>query len=505
MAKKKKLSLEELLEQALVKDEDKPYAVPGNWVWTRLDYVADYKKGPFGSAITKAMFVPKSINTYKVYEQGNAIRKDETYGSYYINEDKYKELRNFTVYPNDLIVSCAGTVGEIFQLPNNIEIGIINQALMRVKIKEKIILKFYLLYFDEALKADILGKSKGTAIKNIPPFSILKQLPFPLPPLAEQQRIVDIIESLFEKLDRAKELAQHALDSFENRKSAILHKAFTGELTRKWREENKIDTLDKIYETIKEQRLIITKNGKDKKDISELFDKWSLEDNLSDNGWIKLKAKMICDTITCGNTPTENISAEGEIPFLKVYNIVNNKIDFDYKSQFIDESTHTTKLKSSILQPNDIVMNIVGPPLRKIAIIPNNYPFWNMNQAIVRFRPIDYVDAKYLFYCLINGETLDEVINETKGVVGQANISITQSRNLEIPIPPIQEQQEIVRILDNLLANEEKAKELCNVIDKIDHMKKAILARAFRGELGTNNPDEESALELLKEVLKEKI
>lgn len=89
-------------------------------------------------------------------------------------------------------------------------------------------------------------------------------------------------------------------------------------------------------------------------------------------------------------------------------------------------------------------------------------------------------------------------------MVGQANISITQSRNLEILIPSIQEQKEIVRILDNLLENEQKAKELCDVIDKIDHMKKTILARAFRGELSTNNPDEENALELLKEVLKEK-
>ena len=87
------------------------------------------------------------------------------------------------------------------------------------------------------------------------------------------------------------------------------------------------------------------------------------------------------------------------------------------------------------------------------------------------------------------------VISKTKGVVGQANISITQSRNLLLPIPKLEEQKEIVGILDSLLENEQKAKELCDVIDKIDLMKKSILARAFRGELSTNNPDEERGFE----------
>ena len=135
----------------------------------------------------------------------------------------------------------------------------------------------------------------------------------------------------------------------------------------------------------------------------------------------------------------------------------------------------------------------------------NDYPEWSMNQAIVRFRMIEYVDNKFFYYCLLNDETLDEVISETKGVVGQANISITQSRNLLIPIPSLEEQKEIVRILDNLLENEQKAKELYDVIEHIDLMKKSILARAFRGELSTNNPDEESALELLKEILRERV
>ena len=150
-------------------------------------------------------------------------------------------------------------------------------------------------------------------------------------------------------------------------------------------------------------------------------------------------------------------------------------------------------------------MNIVGPPLRKIAIIPDTYPEWNMNQAIVRFRPTESLNHKFLYYALINPETLDEVIAATKGVVGQANISVSQSRSLTINIPSLDEQIEIVKILDDIIKKEIHTKDIAiTVIKQIDVMKKTILTRAFRGELGTNVPSEESAVELLKRVLQSK-
>ena len=125
-----------------------------------------------------------------------------------------------------------------------------------------------------------------------------------------------------------------------------------------------------------------------------------------------------------------------------------------------------------------------------------------MNQAIVRFRPLDVLNYRFLYYTLLNPETLDAVIAETKGVVGQANISVSQSRNLKLTVPSIIEQTEIVRILDSLFAKEQQAKEAAEaVLEQIDLLKKSILARAFRGELGTNDPTEESAIELLKTVL----
>ena len=245
---------------------------------------------------------------------------------------------------------------------------------------------------------------------------------------------------------------------------------------------------------------MITSN-KERKEIESIFNDYKYIDETLPDGWIKLKSAMVCELISCGKTPTGSIVEKGEVAYLKVYNIVNNKIDFEYKQQFIDYETHSTKLKNSMLRPNDVIMNIVGPPLKKIAIIPETYKDWNMNQALVRFRTINCIDYKYYYYCLLYDDTLKDVINATRGVVGQANISVSQSRNLEIIVPSVEEQKEIVRILDDLLGKEFKIEELIDLEEQIELIKKSILAKAFRGQLGTNCEEDESALELLKEIV----
>jgi len=137
------------------------------------------------------MFVSDSPDAYKVYEQKNAISKDATLGHYFIDKEKYEELKGFTVQSEDIIVSCAGTIGETYVLPGNIRKGIINQALMLIRLFDKSISDFYLLYFDFILKSEAAKESKGTAIKNIPPFEILKNFYIPLPPIEEQRKIIE--------------------------------------------------------------------------------------------------------------------------------------------------------------------------------------------------------------------------------------------------------------------------------------------------------------------------
>jgi len=138
------------------------------------------------------MFISKSASAIKVYEQKNAIQKDATLGHYYITREYFESaMRGFEVSADDIIVSCAGTIGEIFVLPEVIEKGIINQALMRVKVLDAIDKDFFILYLDYIIKQSAIQSSKGSAIKNIPPFEILKNLAFPLPPIEEQRRIVE--------------------------------------------------------------------------------------------------------------------------------------------------------------------------------------------------------------------------------------------------------------------------------------------------------------------------
>ena len=199
-------------------------------MWCKLGDLAFYKKGPFGSSLTKSMFIPKSDNAYKVYEQKNAIQKDHTLGSYYISEEKYESLKGFAVQPNDVIVSCAGTIGETYVLPENIQEGIINQALMLIRLYYRDIERFYLLYFDFILKEEAYKESKGTAIKNIPPFDVLKNFYIPIPPIEEQQRILKEVDRWMLLVDSIDCNKEHLESIIKQAKRMILDLAIHGKL-----------------------------------------------------------------------------------------------------------------------------------------------------------------------------------------------------------------------------------------------------------------------------------
>ena len=227
--------------------ENVPFEIPDSWEWVRLDELAQYKKGPFGSSLTKAMFVPKGDNTFKVYEQKNAIQKDECLGNYYISESHFEQLKGFEVFPHDIIVSCAGTIGETYVLPQNIQRGIINQALMYIRLYCAEITDFYLIYFDSIIKGNSQNDSKGTAIKNIPPFEVLKKYLFPLPPLAEQKRIIAEVQKWFSFVD---DIDANKADLFryvQQTKSKVLSLAIHGKLVpQDPNEEPAIELLKRI-------------------------------------------------------------------------------------------------------------------------------------------------------------------------------------------------------------------------------------------------------------------
>ncbi|EJB7516518.1 restriction endonuclease subunit S [Campylobacter upsaliensis] len=174
-----------------------PFTIPNSWAWVKLGDICEMKKGPFGSAITKDMFIPNGSNAVKIYEQKNAIQKSETLGEYYISLEHFEKLKQFEVFENDIIVSCAGTIGEIFRIPKNAPKGIINQALMKIKLVNEEWIPYFMIFFDFLIKQKSQENSKGSAIKNIPPLDILKNFSIPLPPLQEQEYITQILDTLF--------------------------------------------------------------------------------------------------------------------------------------------------------------------------------------------------------------------------------------------------------------------------------------------------------------------
>ncbi|ELR6015415.1 restriction endonuclease subunit S [Campylobacter upsaliensis] len=174
-----------------------PFEIPSTWAWVKLGDICEMKKGPFGSAITKDMFIPNGNNAVKIYEQKNAIQKSETLGEYYISLEHFEKLKQFEVFENDIIVSCAGTIGEIFRIPKNAPKGIINQALMKIKLVNEEWIPYFMIFFDFLIKQKSQENSKGSAIKNIPPLDILKNFSIPLPPLQEQEYITQILDTLF--------------------------------------------------------------------------------------------------------------------------------------------------------------------------------------------------------------------------------------------------------------------------------------------------------------------
>ena len=212
------------------------------------------------------MFVTKSNQSVKVYEQKNAIQKDFLLGDYYISKEKFEAMQSFIAKPNDIIVSCAGTIGETYLLPLDAPVGIINQALMRVTLFDLSMAEYWQMYFAYMLLNEAQMKGAGSAIKNIPPFEYLKAVLVPVPPLSEQNRLVErynLLLSLIVKYEsEADKLNCLNLNIYDKLKKTVLHEAIQGKLVQQIAEEG---TAQELLEQIKAEKEKLVKEGKLKK------------------------------------------------------------------------------------------------------------------------------------------------------------------------------------------------------------------------------------------------
>lgn len=419
---------------------DAPYELPEGWKWKKMTDVVIWGSGGTPKATEPKYYKNGTIPWLIIADLNDSFVMD--------SEKKITKLgldnSSAKMVPkNTLLVAMYGSIGKLGI--TGIECCT-NQAIAFAKELKNTITK-YMFYYMASIKPKLIAMGRGGTQQNISQ-TLLNTLSVPLPPtIDEQQSIVNRIESMFAKLDEAKEKAQNVVDSFETRKAAILHQAFTGNLTAKWRKEN----------------------------------------GVSDDSWTEKKLEDVCEFITKGTTPKKEdmTIGFGDVPYIKVYNLCfDTSLDFSVDPTFVKKESHENFLARSITLPGDVLMNIVGPPFGKVSIVPDDYPEWNINQAIARFRCKEELLSIYLANYLISPRTIENMSRKMKTTAGQQNLTLEICRNITILVPSIFEQKEIVRILDNVLEKERTAKSTAEqVLEQIDLLKKSILARAFRGKL----------------------
>jgi type I restriction enzyme S subunit len=496
MSKKKQKSIEELLEEALVPEEEQPYEVPENWVWVNCGAIAEVVRGVSYKKDQVEQF--KNTNTSLVIRGGN-IQEGKL-----VNQDDDVYVKNDIINENQrlqekdvLLVSSTGS-NKVIGKAASVTPEFVNESfgafITLVRPDKKINGDYFGFYFQSSgYKSVISNLAKGSNIKNIKK-EHLENLSFPLPPLNEQKRIAEKIERLFAKIDEAKRLIEEVKGAFDLRWESVLDKAFRGELTKKWRSENSmIESADDIFKEI--QKVYKKSNKKDEHEINPPYQipqnwRWVRLGDIVDINPSKKKLADIEDNQSCTFIPMPSVSDKtGEIenPEIREYAEVKKGYTF-----FLE---------------NDILFAKITPCMEngKTAIaknLINGFGFGSTEFHVIRTNP--YINTKLIYYLLRSKKFRMEAKKEMTGAVGQQRVPKSFLENYLFPLPPKAEQDKIVELLDKLYVKEVEISKIETLEGKIDLLRQSILNKAFRGELGTNDPTDEHAIELLKEVLKSK-
>ncbi|HBC3533503.1 TPA: restriction endonuclease subunit S [Vibrio vulnificus] len=480
LAKERKIRADKEVYQSLARSD-----FPSDWEIVCIGQIAHVLGGKRVPKGCKLLEQPTDFVYLRVTDMKN--RTIDESDLRYISEDVFKQISRYTINTEDVYVTIAGTIGAVGSIPPHLDgMSLTENA---AKLVFRGISKEYIIV---VLQSDFVKKQFNDAVNQMaqPKLSLnsIKHTLIPIPSIEEQHRIVAKVDELMALCDQLEEQTEVSLDahqvlvetllatltnsqnatelmanwarisehfdtlftteqSIDQLKQTILQLAVMGKLVP---QDSNDESAAKLLERIAEEKKQLVKEKKIKKQkalppIAEDEKPFELP-----QGWEWCRLDDICQGITSGSTPPKsNFQELPGIPYLKVYNIRNQLIDFEYNPQFIDIECHSSKLARSVLYPGDVVMNIVGPPLGKIALIPDSYPEWNCNQAITFFRPIEPSLNRYIYTYLTAGTFLDSI--ELIGTAGQDNISVTKSRSIVLPTPPLEEQSRIVRKVNDLL------------------------------------------------------
>jgi len=327
----------------------------------------------------------------------------------------------------------------------------------------------YLQYFLNSAEFVSFSSHLNTGDRPRVDFEQIGEYSIPLPPLAEQHRIVAEIEKHLTRLDAAVAALERTRANLKRYRASVLKAAVEGRL---WQAET-VRHLGTAQPALPA-------------------------------GWAWRMAETLCGFITKGTTPSaaKLYAGEGEVPFIKVYNLTNRgMLDFTVNPTFVSKETHSKELKRSRVVPGDVLMNIVGPPLGKVSLVPDDFAEWNVNQAIAIFRPKEGFDRRFLALCLQSETVLSWALRRAKATAGQSNLTLQICRELPLPVPPLTEQHRIVAeverrvsVIDNLAAAVETA------LRGAERLRQSVLKHAFEGRLVPQDPNDEPASVLLDRI-----
>ena len=505
--KKVEMSLEEKLEKALVPVEEQVYKIPDNWVWTRLGEVNEVITGNTPSKNEESFWENKDISFIKPDDlsQGRQL----VYSREYIDKRAIKKVRMLP--KNTTLICCIGSIGKVAY--SEIE-SCSNQQINSLVAKENCVYPLYNYYLVNSIffQSQMLENSSATTISILNKSSTEKLL-FPLPPLNEQKRIVEKLDFLFDKTKKAKEIIEEIKVDIENRKISILDRAFKGVLTSKWRNENKVSDVKELLKLINDEKikkweedcLQAEKNGNKKpkkpiiKEIEDMIVPVEEQPYKLPDSWVWVRLGEVVEVNP--NKIKIDIGEDELVDFIPMKNVSESSPEIIEKN--FEKFKDLQKGYTQFIE-NDILFAKITPCMEngKTAIISDlkeKIGYGSTEFHILRSSKI--INNKLLYNFLKQKRFRDDAKYNMTGSVGFRRVPTEFMKSYPFPLPPLEEQQEIVRILDEVLENENKVKELLELEERIDILEKSILNKAFKGELGTQNSDDESALELLKKII----
>ncbi|WP_341284706.1 restriction endonuclease subunit S [Priestia megaterium] len=456
MSKKKK-SIEELLEKTLIQEEQ-PYEIPGNWLWVKLDSLS--------KVISKGTTPPKSKGHDYTDEGVNFLRvenitKNQTLdinNVKFISENTHSTVLNRSIgEENDVLISIAGALGRVAiirkeHLPCNM-----NQAIAFVRLCGEYVNADYIKYAisSPVIQRNLLQQKRITAQPNLN-LKNIGDILIPLPPLNEQKLIVKKVEHLLNKIEDVKQLIEEAKETFELRRAAIIQTVL--------REGLKGDELPAGWKSVK---------------IEKLFN------------------------IFGGGTPSKTKQEywNGDIPWISAKDMKTS-----YISNTMDYITNEGLGNSSakLAKKGSIAMVVRSGILQRTLPVAYLLTECTVNQDLKVFDSGDELINKY-FMWYIKGNEKSLLQNYSKSGTTVNSIEFQKFKSHELILPSMEILKKKVDRIENAIEKETKAKEILNLVEAIEQLKSSILSKAFRGELGTNDSSEESAIELLKEVLQEQV